>query len=70
MNTDTKTLLKNYYLAYRYANGIEKSKRLRISCLHGGWFDVTTIGSGYSHVQKSDLVKMTFNLNSRLPHKE
>jgi hypothetical protein len=68
MKAETKNLLRNYYLAYRRANGLAKAKTVKLTCKAGGYFVITsgTAGYGYSVVQKSKLLEMTDVLNSRL----
>ena len=63
MNSEVKMQLKAYYMAYKWANGLEATKKLKLSYKRG-WYHIEDEYFDDA-VRLSDLQKMAGNLRSR-----
>lgn len=69
MKKETKEILRNYWFAYRHANGLKRTKHLRLR-YKNGWFWIGGFESYWDmNYRKNDIINMTNNLNTR-PHKD
>ena len=67
-NQKVKDNLLAYYEAYRWANGQDKAKRLRLS-YKKGWYYISSYGSGiqfpYDAIREKELKQAALNLWAR-----